>query len=142
MKKLLMMVTFGAALAISACGQKLDASKVPAPVKASFAAKYAGITAKWEKEDGNYEANFKQNGSTTSAMFTPAGTFTESEMEIKVSDLPANVLSYVKEHYAGKSIKEGAKITKADGTVNYEAEVNGKDVIFDANGKFLKEVKN
>lgn len=48
----------------------------------------------------------------------------------------------IKECYKGKTIKEGAKITTADGTVNYEAEVDGKDVIFDTNGKFLKEVKD
>ena len=136
-----MLVTFGAAVAISACGQKLDASKVPAAVKTTFATKYAGLSAKWEKEDGKYEANFKQDGNTMSAMFMPNGTFTESEMDIKVSDLPASVLLYVKQHYAGKTIKAGAKITKADGTVNYEAEVSGKDVIFDTNGKFIKEVK-
>ena len=142
MKKLLVMLISGSVIVISACGQKLDAAKVPAPVKASFAAKYTGLTAKWEKEDGKYEANFKQNGNSMSAMFEPNGTFTESEIDIKVSELPATVLAYVKEHYVGKTIKEGAKITKADGTVNYEAEVNGKDVVFDANGKFLKEVKD
>lgn len=67
---------------------------------------------------------------------------TEREMDIKVTDLPATVLAYVKERYKGKTIKEGAKITTADSTVNYEAEVDGKDVIFDTNGKFLKEVKD
>ena len=67
---------------------------------------------------------------------------TESEMEIKVADLPATVQAYMKEHYKGKTVKEGAKITKADGTVNYEAALGGKDVIFDANGKFLKEMKD
>ena len=118
MKKLLMMVTFGSAIAISACGQKLDASKVPAAVKTAFTTKYAGLSAKWEKEDGKYEANFKQDGNTMSAMFKPDGTFTESEMDIKVSDLPASVLLYLKQHYTGKNIKEGAKITKADGKVN------------------------
>ena len=142
MKKLLIMTTFVAAIACAASAQKLDASKVPASVKTSFAKKYPGVIAKWEKEDGKYEANFKQDSKTISAMFEPNGTFTESETDIKVADLPATVLSYVKEHYKDKTIKEGAKITKADGTVNYEAEVNGKDVIFDANGKFLKEVKD
>ena len=67
---------------------------------------------------------------------------TESEMDIKVTDLPATVLAYVKERYKGKTIKEGAKITTIDSTVNYEAEVDGKDVIFYTNGKFLKEVKD
>jgi hypothetical protein len=77
-----------------------------------------------------------------SAMFAPNGVFTESEIDIKVANLPATVLAYVKANYKGKTIKEGAKITKADGTVNYEAEVNGMDVMFDANGKFIKEVND
>ena len=76
-----------------------------------------------------------------SVLFTADGTMTESEMDIAVKELPAAVLSYVKEHYKGAVIKEGAKITKADGTVNYEAEINKTDVLFDEKGKFLKEVK-
>ena len=137
-----MMVVLAVSVAFSACAQKLDASKVPAAVKASFAKQYPGVIAKWEKEDGKYEAGFKKDGNSMSALFEANGTMTESEMDIKVTDLPATVLAYVKEHYKGKTIKEGAKITKADGTVNYEAEVDGKDVIFDAAGKFLKEVKD
>jgi Putative beta-lactamase-inhibitor-like, PepSY-like len=142
MKKLMMMSALVAAIGFSACAQKLDASKVPAAVKAAFTKQFPGATVKWEKEDGKFEAGFKQNGNTMSALFEANGTMTESEMDMKVTDLPATVLAYVKEHYAGKKIKEGAKITKADGTVNYEAEVDGKDVIFDATGKFLKEVKD
>ena len=52
----------GTSLALVACGQKIDASKVPAAVKASFAKEYPGITPKWEKEDGKYEVNFKKDG--------------------------------------------------------------------------------
>lgn len=141
MKKIMMMAIVAVSIAFTASAQKLDAAKVPAAVKASFSKQYSGITAKWEKEEGKYEANFKHNGNTMSALFETNGTFIESEMDIKVADLPATVLAYVKEHYKGKSIKEGAKITKADGTVNYEAEVSAMDLIFDSNGKFLKEVK-
>lgn len=141
MKKLLSLVALATAIGFSACAQKLDASKVPASVKATFEKQYPGVSVKWEKEDGKYEAGFKQNGNTMSALYEANGTMTESEMDIKVSDLPASVLAYVKENYKGKKIKEGAKITKSDGTVNYEAEVDGKDVIFDATGKFLKEMK-
>jgi hypothetical protein len=142
MKKLIMLPALFAAIAFSACGQKLDASKVPAAVKAAFTKQYPGVTAKWEKEDGKYEASFKQAGNDVSAMFEPNGTFTESETEMKATDLPAGIVAYVKEHYKGKTIKSGAKITKVDGTINYEAALGGKDVIFDANGKFLKEVKD
>lgn len=141
MKKILMMCALTTVVVISACAQKIDAAKVPAAVKTAFAKQYPGATVKWEKEAGKYEAGFKQNGNTMSALFEANGTMIENEMDIKIADLPAPVLAYVKEHYKGKTIKEGAKITKADGTVNYEAEVAGKDVIFDANGNFLKEVK-
>jgi hypothetical protein len=142
MKKLMMISALIAAIGFTACGQKLDASKVPDAVKAAATRQYPGTKFKWEKEDGKFEANFKQNGNSISALYEANGTMTESEMDIKVSDLPAAVLAYVKEHYKGMSIKEGAKITKADGTVNYEAEVSGKDVIFDASGKFLREAKD
>jgi Putative beta-lactamase-inhibitor-like, PepSY-like len=141
MKKLMIMTALAAVFGFAANAQKTDAAKVPAAVKAAFAKQYPGAVAKWEKEEGKYEAGFKQNGNTMSALFEANGTMIESEMDIKETDLPATVLAYVKEHYNGKKIKEGAKITKADGTVNYEAEVAGKDVIFDAKGKFLKEVK-
>lgn len=138
----MMLSALAIAIGFSASAQKLDASKVPAAVKASFTKQYPGVAVKWEKENGKYEAGFKQNGNTMSALFEANGTMTESEMDIKIADLPASVTAYVKEHYKGKSIKEGAKITKADGTVNFEAEVDGKDLIFDANGKFLREMKN
>lgn len=141
MKKLMMLHVFLAAIGFSACGQKITADKVPTAVKVSFAKKYPGAVAKWEKEGGKYEAGFKENGNKMSALFEAGGAMTESEMDIKVNTLPAAVLAYVKKNYPGKTIKEGAKITKADGTINYEAEVSGTDVIFDTKGKFLKEVK-
>jgi Putative beta-lactamase-inhibitor-like, PepSY-like len=142
MKKLIIMIVLIVATCMVVNAQKLGLSKVPAAVKAAFAKQYPGVTTKWEKEDGQYEASFKQNGNSVSATYQANGSFIESEIDINVAELPASVLSYVKDHYKGKTIKEGAKITKADGTVNYEAEVNGKDVIFDAKGNFLKEMKD
>ena len=120
----MMITAMFATIGFAACAQKLDASKVPVAVKAAFAKQYPGAIAKWEKEAGNYEVNFKQNGSTMSALYDANGTMKESEMDIKVSDLPATVQAYIKEHYKGKTVKEAAIITKADGSVNYEAEIN------------------
>ena len=141
MKKLVMSVMAITAIVFAASAQKLNAAKVPAAVKTSFAKQYPGTKVKWEKENGLYEAGFDHNGHEMSAMFEANGTMTESEMEIKVSELPASVMQYVTMHHKGATVKEAAKITKANGEVNYEAEVKGKDLIFDANGKFLKEVK-
>ena len=67
-----------------------------------------------------------------SAEFDDKGTLLESEVTIKSSELPASILQYIKEHYKGASIKEAAKITKSNGDINYEAEVNKMEGVFDA----------
>jgi Putative beta-lactamase-inhibitor-like, PepSY-like len=141
MKKCIVMFAAIATISLSAHAQKLAAAKVPVAVRAAFAKQFEGAIAKWEKENGEYEAGFKMNGKEMSALFTADGKMTESEVSMLPTDLPAKVLAYVKANYKAKKIKGGAKITKADGTVNYEAALNGMDAMFDADGKFLKEVK-
>jgi hypothetical protein len=54
-----------------------------------------------------------------------------------VSDLPPAVFQYVKTHYNGAQISEAGKVTDAKGKQTYEAEVKGKDLIFDLNGNYL-----
>jgi hypothetical protein len=141
MKKLVISCIAIAGLSLAVCAQKIDASKVPAAVKASFVKKYPGATARWEKEGGKFEAGFKQQGHSMSALFEANGELTESEIVIRASELPPAVTNYIKTHYKGSVVKETAKITKANGEVNFEAEIKGKDVLFDVNGNFIKEVK-
>ncbi|MES2332739.1 MAG: hypothetical protein V4539_24235 [Bacteroidota bacterium] len=137
MKKILLVLAVFMAVAVIA--QK---SIAPDVVKAAFTKAYPGATkVKWEKEDGNFEVTFVQNGNEISAIYNPKGILQEAEHEMKATELPATVLAYMKDYYKGIKVKGGAKITKADGTVNYEAAIKGKDVIFDANGKFIKESK-
>ena len=96
----------------------------------------------WEKENGNYEANWGgKSGEDNSVQFTPAGNFIEIVKAIPVNELPATTIAYVKEHYKGSKITEAGKVTDAKGKISYEAEVKGKDIIFDENGKFVKAEK-
>jgi hypothetical protein len=123
-------------------GQKVKQADVPAAVKQAFEKKFSQVKeVKWEKEDGKYEVNFEQNSHEMSAVFTSSGSLEETEVEIKASELPSAIPTYLSKNYRGAKVKEAAKITKANGEVNYEAEVKGNDVIFDANGKFIKSVK-
>lgn len=123
--------------------QKIDASKVPASVKSAFSKNFPKITdIKWEKENGNYEANFSDNGKKMSATFDEKGTWLETESKIEISELPSGVAAYVEKNYKGQKIKGAAKLNMPGGATNYEAEVKGKDLIFDANGKFIKETKD
>jgi hypothetical protein len=62
-------------------------------------------------------------------------------VEIELNQLPKGVLDYVKKNYKDVSVKEAAKITDANGIVTYEAEIKGMDLLFDNNGKFIKEIR-
>jgi len=142
MKKLFMVMLVTGVIALSARGQKLSESQVSSVVKNAFQKKYPAVKATWNKEDANYEANFKQNGKAMSTVIDKNGTIVETETDIPVRDLPGSAQDYIKKNYPGTKIEEAARIVKANGDVNYEAEVHHKDVIFDANGKFIKEAKD
>jgi hypothetical protein len=142
MKKIILSVSALMLLATGvACAQKVKSSAVPAVTKAALVKKYpqaTGIT--WEKEKANYEANWGgKSGEDMSVQFTPDGTFVEEVVAISPSALPAGVAVYVKEKYKVTKIKEAGKVTDAAGVVTYEAEVKGRDLVFDGNGEFLKE---
>jgi hypothetical protein len=149
MKRYLLLLAMAAGLTTAGFAQKEKDEKdeksvaAPAPAKAAFAKAFPGSSkVKWGKEKADYEVNFVQGGKEMSAVYDAKGTLKETEVDIKLSELPAAAAEYIKQHYKGAKINEAAKITKANGEVNYEAEVNKKDVIFDASGKFLKEEKD
>jgi len=128
-------------IAISFAGFTQKNVTPPPAAKSSFEKAFGGASkVKWEREGADYEVNFVQNGQEMSAVYNSKGALKETETEISASDLPAAASEYVKQHYKGK-IKETAKITKANGEVNYEVNINGNDVMFDSNGKHLKDVK-
>lgn len=134
MKKILgIFVLMGGVVAVS-FAQKVADAKVPAAVKAAFAKNHPGLKAKWEMEKQNYEAEFTSKGIETSEVYAASGSLMETEVSIKSTELPTAVLAKLK----GMKIAETAKITKADGTVQYEAEVKGKDLLFDAKGNPVK----
>lgn len=141
MKKIILSLLAISAIAGSASAQDIKAKAVPAVVKEALAKKYPNATkVSWEKEKGNYEANWGgKSGEDTSVQFTPAGAFVEEVDAIPVSQLPASVAPYVKAHYNGAKITEAGKVTDAEGRKMFEAEIKGKDLIFDESGKFIKK---
>lgn len=147
MKKYLMLMVAAASITTTTFGQKHDPhegeenKKVPEAVKQAFKKEYPGTKVKWEMEDGKYDAEFKKNGKEMSVLYNANGSVKETEMEISVVQLPKEASGYITEHHMGR-INEASKITKANGEVNYEAEINGKDLIFNSSGKFLKEAKD
>jgi hypothetical protein len=127
-------------LSAQVMGQHVKSTEVPEAAKSALMKKYpqaSGVS--WEKEKGNFEANWGgKSKEDNSVVFTPDGKFVEQVEAIPVSSLPAAVATYVKSHYPGASIKEAGKVTDAAGKISYEAEVKGKDLIFDEKGNFVK----
>ncbi|MDQ2719874.1 MAG: PepSY-like domain-containing protein [Bacteroidota bacterium] len=122
-------------------GEGHEHVNVPTAVKNANMQKYPESKTyhiTWEKENGNYEANWGgKDGEANSVQYTPSGNFIEIVKAIPVHELPANTIAYVKEHYK-VNITEAGKVTDAKGNTSYEAEVKGRDVIFDQNGNFVK----
>jgi hypothetical protein len=120
--------------------QHISSDKVPEAAKSAFAKLWPGATiTEWEKQGSHYEASGKKEGKSVSATFKSNGTLLESEVEVIHEDLPQIALSYMKQHYPGVDIREISRLTKADGSVQYEVEADDKHLFFSADGKFLKE---
>lgn len=135
MKKIVSVIALLALVVTTSRAQKLNARKIPLAVKAAFSKNHANVSkATWRTEDANFEAEFTINGRESSEVYTANGTLVESEAEIKVAELPEAVKMKLKD----QEVVEAAKITKANGSVVYEAEVKGKDLFFGANGNSVK----
>lgn len=145
MNKLFLTGTLALSLTACSSAQKTEKEKkdpkIPVAVTDAFKQHYPGISdVDWEKEGLNYEAGFEANKTETSVVIDPTGKILETESQIEASELPKAISDYVQTNYKGQKIREAAKIALSDGTVNYEAEVNKKDLIFDNNGIFIKVI--
>ncbi|WP_162944926.1 PepSY-like domain-containing protein [Flavisolibacter nicotianae] len=140
MKTSLILAVILTSCTMAARAQTVKSNEVPAPVKAAFQKSYANATqVTWEKEKGNYEANWGgKSGEDHSVQYRPSGELIEVIQAIPISQLPKGVSRYVKAHYKGARITEAGRVTDAKGKVSFEAEVNKKDILFDEKGNFLK----
>jgi Putative beta-lactamase-inhibitor-like, PepSY-like len=134
-------------LAIASCltassvfSQHIPAGKVPAVVKSALMAKCPDAkSVTWEKEKGNFEANWGgASKEDNSVLFTPSGDFVETVVAMPVASLPATVTAYIKKHYATSKTTEAGRITWPGGKTGYEAEVKGRDLVFDERGDLIR----
>lgn len=145
MKKAFATGTLVVLLAACSSAQKNEKSskepKIPATVQDAFKQHYPDISdVDWEKEGKNYEASFENKETETSVVIDASGKILETETEIETTALPKAALDYISANYKGHKIKEASKIVLGDGTINYEAEINKKDLIFDSSGSFINVI--
>lgn len=141
MSKKLVTFIICAAVAVAAGNIYLYArekrSRVPQNVLDAFSKQYPGVQADWEKEMGNYEASFEKGKHEVSVSYDPQGNMLEMEEEIDVSEAPLEIKAYADQHYH-KSISEMYRIKTASGIIIYEAELGNVELVFDAQGKFIR----
>lgn len=149
MKKLIIILSVTSFVCGNISAQDIKESDVPAAVVSAFKKQYPNVKeVEWEKEGDNYEAEIelvqvpmdgkgKKREVEKSLEYTATGELVKTEEQIEIKALPAAINDYVNKNYPGKKIKEASKITEANGTIKYEAEVEKQDLIFDANGAFL-----
>jgi hypothetical protein len=141
MKKMILMIAM-ISIGVYANAQMVLTANVPKATEEKFDALFPKATmVTWEKEGTNYEADFKLDGQSMSAVFTPDGGYVQKEMKIDETALPTEAKEYIGKTYPGKKIVECVKIIKANEAVFYEAEVEKNEMTFDANGKYLSTKK-
>ena len=136
------MIACAGLFCFSVSAQKLMTAKVPTAVLSTFAKQFPAATdANWEKEGKEFEVAFKEKGQPMTVSLDAKGTLLESETSMKSTELPAAILKYLSDNFKGKTILSADK-TVAGSKVTYEIVVEKrKELVFDANGKFIKKVK-
>jgi hypothetical protein len=141
MKKSVMMIAL-IMFSFASFGQKTKEQNVPQVIKNALHEKFPNATeVKWDKEENNYEASFKNNKVDNSILFNANGKIIETEIAITVSQLPKKALQYLNDNFKNQKVKEAAKIITEKGNLIYEAEIKGKDLFFDENGNFINKEK-
>lgn len=121
------------------CKKDNNEKQTPQVVKTAFEKLYPDVkNAEWDTEGGNYEAGFRMNNLKYSVLFDAQGKLLKTESEINASELPQAIKDYVASNYPGKQIKGATRVVDAQDKISYEAEIDGRYLIFDAQGSFLK----
>ena len=122
MKKLILVLAI-VGLSAHVHAQEVKASNVPVAVTTAFNQAHQTVReVEWSLKDGNnYEAAYEDGKVNTYVKYDASGNLIDTKVQIPGSDLPAPVLSYVKQNYKEDEVKKAYKITDASGTVTYRA---------------------
>lgn len=144
MKNLSLILILAIAFFTQSCAQDEAGKDTPAAVKSAFSQKFPKAKkVKWEKENANeWEAEFKMNGKEYSANFASNGDWTETEYEIRKSDIPADIMAILDANFTDYEIEE-AEVAETAAGKSYEFEIEqGEEefeVVIDAQGKLTRK---
>jgi hypothetical protein len=144
MKNVALIMALAIAVSLQSCAKNNEDGKAPDKVISAFNQKFPKAKkVEWEKENENeWEAEFKIDGKEYSANFSSNGEWSETEYEIKESQIPENILAILNSNFTDYEI-EGAEIAETIAGKSYEFEIEqGEDefeVVIDAQGNLTKK---
>ena len=116
------------------------ATSIPPQVLTAFQAVYPSVSnATWNEEAGYFLPTFTVNGVQTIGYIDLKGHYIQTITKVRATDLPAAATAYITQNYAGAQISDAGKIEFPTGHApRYYAKANGKQLLFDETGKFIK----
>jgi hypothetical protein len=143
MKKILIPII--SILQLAACSQSSKTPEVPGNISEAFTLLHPTATIlKWNDEPPIWEAKYEDGEEEGAVSFNDQAEVVETELVISENELPnaPKIPDYIKANYRSGKIQGCEKITKQDGTIIYEIQITGKEIVFDAEGKYLSEEKD
>lgn len=129
-------------MAFSAAAQPALLGHVPAVVQTTYAARFSGVapTPTWTRRPGGrWEAAYRQtDGRAAVATFNGGGQWLRTSTVESAKELPAPARAYVLAQKPKKPVRRVARITSADGSITWQARVNGTPLLFDHTGHLLR----
>ena len=142
MKKSLLLLTL-IVVFTQAQAQKIKEKHVPTNVVSAFHKSYPMVkTVHWHRIGERFEASYDRDKMEKNLIYDVNANLVEYKMEIMASGMPTAASDYMKKNHKEHKVRETYKVTDASGNVSYEAEVKGMDLYFDANGNFIKSLKD
>ena len=123
--------------------QKIKDKDVPANVMSAFGKSYPTVkNANWQKTSNGFEVSYDKDEMERNTSYDANGNLIENRTKIMASGLPIAATDYMKKNHKDHKIKETYRTTDASENAGYKAKIKGLDLYFDANGNFVKSVKD
>lgn len=105
--------TLLAAVLFTACNRELRESNVPSVVKNTLAASFSYTgPVDWEKQQGNYEAEFGKDSLDYKALISPAGALLRYKQPITPNELPQPVQQTLQAQYRDYGVEDLERVVR------------------------------
>ena len=118
---------------------QIEIDNLPASINNSFHQKYPDQqNATWYRSASGYTVRYPgSNHMEEELIYDANGRMIGKGMQMNVTELPQNTITYLVKNNKGQAYKTAHMITPSTGTKYYEVFVNGKWMKFDSNGNYV-----